>query len=228
MRPADAGWSGFPRRRSSSARTCPASKVSPGGSGVAALGAGPRSSREDFSPAHGAAEAHRRHALHVGRRANADRDRGRSRGASADSAPCAALAIGASWPSLPHPGRAARNFARSTTGAAGILLYSPEIEYFDSAKSNAMAPSSTTTAARAPLRKSESIWLSESGVIDSMIRWANGAISMVTTFRFVYRLGINACLLPPPSPPRYWNHGVGLWKTSRSLIAKDLYESIPK
>src|SRR5208337_1327652 len=44
------------------------------------------------------------------------------------------------------------------------LWYSPEIEYFDSARSNAMAPSSTTTAARAPLRKSESIWLSESGV----------------------------------------------------------------
>src|ERR1017187_1326114 len=44
------------------------------------------------------------------------------------------------------------------------LLYSPEIEYFDSARSNAMAPSSTTTAARAPSRNSASIWLRESGV----------------------------------------------------------------
>jgi hypothetical protein len=45
------------------------------------------------------------------------------------------------------------------------LLYSPEIEYFESARSKAMAPSSTTTASRAPLRKSESVWRSESGVI---------------------------------------------------------------
>ena len=41
-----------------------------------------------------------------------------------------------------------------------------ETEYFDSARSNAMAPSSTTTAACAPSRKSESIWLSESVVIN--------------------------------------------------------------
>src|ERR1700732_1219362 len=46
------------------------------------------------------------------------------------------------------------------------LLYSPDTEYFASARSNAMALSSTTTAAHAPLRKSESVWLSESGVIN--------------------------------------------------------------
>src|ERR1035437_10171845 len=43
------------------------------------------------------------------------------------------------------------------------LLYSPETEYFDSARSNATAPSSTTTAARAPSRHSASIWLRDSG-----------------------------------------------------------------
>src|SRR5208282_4999963 len=48
------------------------------------------------------------------------------------------------------------------------LLYSPETEYFDSARSNAMAPSSTTTAERAPSRKSVSIWLRESGVMESI------------------------------------------------------------
>src|ERR1700687_5231490 len=54
------------------------------------------------------------------------------------------------------------------------LLYSPEIEYLASARSNAMALSSTTTAARAPLRNSESIWLSESGGHDSMDNGAFG------------------------------------------------------
>src|SRR5208282_3239655 len=48
------------------------------------------------------------------------------------------------------------------------LLHSPEIEYFDYARSKTMALSSTTTAARAPSRKSESIWLSDSGVIDQL------------------------------------------------------------
>ena len=46
------------------------------------------------------------------------------------------------------------------------LLYSPETAYFDSARSNAMAPSSTTTTACAPSRNSESIWLSESVVVN--------------------------------------------------------------
>src|SRR6266404_7208381 len=57
------------------------------------------------------------------------------------------------------------------------LLYSPETEYFASARSNAMAQSSTTTAARAPSRKSESIWLSESGVINRIIRPASPHVS---------------------------------------------------
>src|SRR5271163_618056 len=49
------------------------------------------------------------------------------------------------------------------------LLYSPEMEYFDSVRSKAMTPSSTTTAARAPSRKLESIWLRESEVIDTKL-----------------------------------------------------------
>lgn len=67
------------------------------------------------------------------------------------------------------------------------LLYSPDTEYFDSARSNAMAPSSTTTAARAPLRKSESMWLSESGVMLSE--------SFIPTERVSVIDGLENCLV---------------------------------
>src|SRR5947209_5898714 len=52
------------------------------------------------------------------------------------------------------------------------LLYSPDIEYFDSAKSKATAPSSTTIALWASAKKSDSVWLRESEVIPSILhRW---------------------------------------------------------
>src|ERR1019366_9385869 len=63
------------------------------------------------------------------------------------------------------------------------LLYSPETEYFDSARLNAMAPSSTTTAARAPSRKSESIWLRESGVMYGNYSLVKGSASVMGGLR---------------------------------------------
>ena len=80
------------------------------------------------------------------------------------------------------------------------LWYSPEIEYFDSARSNAMAPSSTTTAACAPLRKSESIWLSESGVMELMGKRGNldwSLLFALLTVRVLMRVYYH------PLPPWY-------------------------
>ena len=48
--------------------------------------------------------------------------------------------------------------------------YSPEIEYFASARSKTIAPSSMTTAAREPSRNSVRILASESGVMTTIVR----------------------------------------------------------
>jgi hypothetical protein len=51
------------------------------------------------------------------------------------------------------------------------------MEYLESARLNATAPSSMTIAARAERRKSEIIWLSDSGVITSIFRLPRRNIS---------------------------------------------------
>ena len=79
-----------------------------------------------------------------------------------------------------------------------------------------MAPSSTTTAARAPSRKSESIWLSESGVMQSAdysnysraARVSDAWTSEIV--RFISACGLKAItsviLLPIPTAFRSWDN----------------------
>src|SRR5579864_740454 len=52
------------------------------------------------------------------------------------------------------------------------LLYSPEIEYFACDRSNATAPSSTTTAPEASFRKSCTVRVSDSGVMPKLFTTA--------------------------------------------------------